>query len=178
MSDTRIVVDHQKLEYEGPFDLNGLVTFMQRFMFERGFDRKMEKDFEIETKTGRNVEWQVSNWKKITDYAKYILRIRLLVYNYIKVDAVKDNQKVKVGNGKVIMYFDGLLELDYFHKWDSRPVFLFLRVLFDKFIYRVYTERFEQRLTYDVTHLYGEVEKFFNIYRHYRLVKTVPHFAH
>jgi len=178
MSDLRIVIDHQKLEYEGPFDLNALVTMIQRFLFERGFDRKLEKDFEMDSKSGKQVEWQIANWKKITDYAKYIFRIRMLVHDYVKVDAEKDNKKVKIGNGRVVIFFDGLLELDYFHKWDTRPVFLFMRALFDKFIYKFYTERFEQRLTYDMTHLINEVEKFFNLHRHYRVVKTMPHFAH
>lgn len=178
MSDTRIVVDHQKMEYEGPFDFNDLVTMIQRWTFERGFDRKLEKNFEQTTQAGKHIEWQFTHWKKITDYMRYHLRVRMLVSNYVKVDAVKENKKVKVGNGKILIYFDGYMELDYFHKWDSRPVFMFFRVLFDKFVYKHYTERFEQRLTYDMTHLYNEVEKFFNLYRHYRLVKTVPHFAH
>lgn len=178
MSDTRLIVDHQKLEYEGPFDLNDLIMMIQKFSFERGFDRKLEKDFEQNTKTGKQVEWQISHWKKVTDYVKNILRIRILVTDYVKVDSIKDKKKVKVGNGKIIIFFDGLLEFDYFHKMDSRPIFMFMRVLFDKFVYKLYTERFEQRLTYDLNHLYHEVEKFLNLYRHYKPVKTMPHFAH
>jgi|TARA_B100002003_G_C14129855_1_gene543479 hypothetical protein len=178
MAELRIVVDHQKIEYEGPFDLKDLVTMIQRFMFERGFDRKLEKDFESDTKTGKEVEWQVANWKKVSDYAKYIFRIRMLVHDYVKVDAEKDKKKVKVGSGRIIIFFDGLLELDYFHKWDSRPFLVFLRSLYDKFIFKFYTERFEQRLTYDMTHLINEVEKIFNLHRHYRVVKITSDHAH
>ncbi len=178
MADSRILVDHLKLEYEGPFDLNDLVKFIQRFTFERGFDRKLEKDFEMDTKTGKHVEWQISNWKKITDHVKYVCRVRMLVSNYNKVYMVKDKKKIKVGSGRVVMFFDGLIDMDYFGKWESRPAFLFIRTLFDKFIYKIYTERFEQRLTYDINHLYHEIEKYFNMYRHYKHVKVAPHFAH
>jgi len=96
----------------------------------------------------------------------------------VKTDTVKDDKKVKVGNGRIVIFFDGYLEFDYFHKWDEKPFFLFLRSLYDKFIFKFYTERFEQRLTYDMTHLINEVEKFFNLYRHYRVVKEMPHHAH
>lgn len=178
MSDVRAVIDHMKLDYNGPFDFNDLVMMIQRFTFERGFDRKPEKDYEQNTSTGKQIEWQVTHWKKLTDYMRILLRVRILVSDYVKVDAVKDNKKVKVGNGRVILYFDAFMELDYFLRWDSRPFFLFLRVLYDKFIYKVYTERFEQRLTYDMVHLYNEVENFFNIYKYYKVIKTVPHFAH
>jgi hypothetical protein len=178
MSEIRLVVDHQKLDYDGPFDLNDLVTMMQRFMIERGFDRKVAKDFELDTKNGKEVEWELHNWKKISDYSKFIFKIRMLVKNYAKVEAEKDKKKIKIGSGHIMIYFDGLMELDYFNKWDARPFLMFFRALFDKFVYKVYTERFEQRLTYDMTHLINEVEKFFNIYRHYRVVKSIPHFAH
>ena len=107
MSDVRIVVDHQKLEYEGPFDMNALVMMMQRFMFERGFDRKLEKDFELDTKTGKQIEWQVANWKKISDYAKHIFKIRILVHDYVKVDAENERKKVKVGSGSIIFSSTG-----------------------------------------------------------------------
>lgn len=178
MSDARLIVDHQKLEYEGPFDLKGLITMIERYAYERGFDRKVEKSFENETKTGRSVEWQVAHWKKVTDYMRFVFKIRILVYNYLKIDYLSEKKKVKVGNGHIIIYFDALMELDYFHKWDWHPFFIFIRALYDKFIYKHYTERFEQRITFDMVHLYEEVEKFFNMYRHYRPVKITPHFAH
>ena len=58
------------------------------------------------------------------------------------------------------------------------PFLVFFRSMYDKFIYKAYTERFGQRLTFDVHQLYDLIEKFFNMYRHYRVVTKVPHFAH
>ncbi|MBS3131049.1 hypothetical protein J4212_01335 [Candidatus Woesearchaeota archaeon] len=174
----RLLVDHQKLEYEGPFELKAFLTFIDRWAFERGFDRKLDKDFELDTKEGRHLEWETSHWKKMSDYAKFILRLRILVYNYRKVDAVQEDKKVRIGSGYILIYVDGYLETDYFHKWDFHPVFIFIRSLMEKFVYRAYTERFEQRLTYDMTHLYSQMERFLNVYRHYRVVKIVPHYAY
>ena len=41
-----------------------------------------------------------------------------------------------------------------------------------KFIYKAYTERFEQRITYDFNHLYNNIEQYFNMHKHYKVVST------
>ena len=83
---------------------------------------------------------------------------------------VKDKKKLKIGHGRVLVYFDGYMELDFEHYGDNRPVLTFLRTIYDKFIFKAYTERFEQRLTHDMTHLYHHVMKFLNMYQKYNVV--------
>lgn len=178
MSEIRVVVDHLKLDYKGPFEFNALCRLINAFFFERGFDIKVDKDFEINTKTGKKIEWQISPWKKITDYVRYICKIRILIEDMVKVEAIKDKKKVKVDNGRLIMFIDGFIDFDYFNRWDEHPFFLFLRTLYDRFVYKAYTERFEQRFVYDIHHLYDGIEKFLNVYHHYRVVTTVPHLSH
>ena len=178
MSDVKIVVDHLKLDYKGPFEFNALCRLINAFTKERGFDSRYDKDFEINTKTGKHIEWQISPWKKITDYIRYMVKVRILIDDMVKVEVIKDKKKVKVDNGRLIMFIDGFIEFDYFHKWDQHPFFMFLRSLYDRFIYKAYTERFEQRLVYDIHHLHDRTEKFLNVYRHYRVVTKVPHYAY
>lgn len=178
MGDMRLIVDHLKLDYKGPFQFNQLVRLINSFLNERGYDAKYDKDFEINTKTGKHIDWQIMPWKKISDYAKYWAKVRILVQDMNKVEIVKDDKKEKVDNARIIITFDGYLELDYFHYWDEHPFFVFIRSLYDRFIYKAYTDRFEKRLSYDIHQLYDRVERFLNFYRHYRVVTRVPHFSH
>ena len=173
MSDVRIIVDHMKLEYKGLFDVNNLFRLIDSWLFERNFEKRTNKNFEQSTPKGKFIEWEIASWKKISDYQRFIIKLRMLIYNLNKVEAVKDKKKTKLGNARIIMYFDGYLESDYEHRWDERPLFIFFRTLYDKFIYRIYTERFEQRLTNDVHHLYNHVESFLNTYRYWRPVSKV-----
>ena len=73
---------------------------------------------------------------------------------------------------------DGYIEYDYEHRWELTPMLQFFRMIYNKFLYKYYTERFEQRITHDMHKLYDDLEKFFNMYRHYRPVSKVPTFAH
>lgn len=177
MSELRLIVDHLRLNYTGPFNANELYKNITAFLFERGFDTKVDKEFEQNTKTGKQIEWQINNWKRITDNVRYWPKVRILIYDYNKVDAIVDKKKVKVGNGRVVVYIDGYLELDEHNQWEAIPFFQFLRSIYNHFIYKVYTERFEQRLSYDMHHLYQTIEQFFNICRHYKVVSKVPPFT-
>lgn len=177
MSELRLVVDHLRLNYTGPFNANDLYRHITAFLKERGFDIKIDKEFEQNTKTGKQIEWLIMPWKRISDYTRHHVKVRVLVYDYNKIEAVVDKKKVKVGNGRVVIYLDGYLELDQEERWETIPFFQFLRSIYNHFIYKVYTERFEQRLSYDIHHLYQTLEQFFNVYRHYRVVSKVPPFA-
>jgi len=64
------------------------------------------------------------------------------------------------------MIFDGYVETDYENRWENKPIFYFLRALIDKYIYRIYTDKFESMLVADVHHLHTRIKSFLNLYRY------------
>ena len=170
MGHLKIVVDHEKIDYSGPFDASDLFRMIENFVFERGFDKKQDKDFEQNTSNGKFIEWQISPWKKITDYIRYIIKIRMLGYDIVHTNAVVNGKKTKVDSGRVIIVIDGFMEYDYDNYWDNKPILFFLRTIYDYFVFKAYTERFEQRLVHDINHLNHNIEKFFNVYAHYSVI--------
>lgn len=178
MSEIRIIVDHLKLDYSGLMDVKGLFRLLNKFFAERGFQKKEDKNFEQDLPEGKFIEYEISPWKKLSpeEYFKYIIKIRALFRNLKKAEVVKDKKKVHVDQGEVLIYFDGILEHDCISRWDNVPLFIFFRTLYDKFIYKMYTERFEHRLVHQVHTLYNEIEKFLNTYRYYKVVSKAPHF--
>lgn len=170
MGHLKIVVDHEKIDYNGPHSTNELLKLIENFLWERGFDKRQDKDFEQNTPQGKFIEWQYSPWKKITDYVRYIVKVRVLGYNLVKADAMHNGKKAKVDSGRIIIVIDGFVETDYDNYWDDKPILFFLRAIYDNFIFKSYTERFEQRLVHDINHLHDHIEKFFNLYRHYSVI--------
>ena len=170
MGHIKIIVDHDKIEYSGPLELNNLFRAIENFIWERGFDKKQEKDFEINNPNGKSIEWQISPWKIVTDYGRYIIKVRLLGFDIVKADTIHEGKKTKVDNGRIIIVIDGFVEYDVESRWETTPFFHFLRNLYDHFIFKAYTERFEQMLVHDVNHLHDHIEKFLNFYRHYKVI--------
>src|SRR3989344_79056 len=170
MGHLKIVVDHEKIDYSGPFDVADFLRMIENFLWERGFDKNQDKDFEIHTERGKSIEWQYSPYKKITDYIRYIVKVRVLGYDLTKIDAVNNGRKSKIDNGRIIVVIDGFIEYDYDSKWEGKPILHFFRTIYDYFIFKAYTERFEQRLVHDINHLHDHIEKFLNLYRNYTVI--------
>lgn len=170
MSHVKIVVDHEKIDYSGPLDVAGLLRMINNFIFERGFDKKQDKDFEQNTPNGKFIEWQINPWKKISDYARYLIKVRVLGYDIVKTETITDGKKTKVDNGRVIIVIDGFVDYDYDSKWEEKPILYFLRQMYDYFVFKAYTERFEHMLIHDINHLISNIEKYLNLYRNYTVI--------
>lgn len=178
MAEVRIIVDHLKLDYSGPVDMKELFKLINAWLRERGFQKWERKNFEQNLPDGKYIEYEIAHWKKISEYVRFIYQIRLLASKLKRIDVIKDKKKLRLMQGRILIYIDGYIEHDYEHRWEELPIFHFIRMLFDKFIYKAYTERFEQRITYDLHDLYNTIETFLNTYRYYAPVTKIPHFAH
>ncbi|MBW2996534.1 hypothetical protein KY332_04510 [Candidatus Woesearchaeota archaeon] len=170
MAERKLVVDQLKLTYEGIFDLNGLYRTIDAWFYEKGYDRYEKKNYEQVLPTGKDIEIELMPWKKTTDYFKNILRIRMKFTNINDVDVEKKGVKLKLQQGRIMMIFDAYLESDYEHKWDVKPMFFFLRTIFDKYIFRGYFKKFEKWLVNDLYQLHGRIQQFLNIHRYDKIV--------
>ena len=173
MGHTKLVVDHLRIDYKGPVNLNNFFRLIENHLWERGYDKRQDKDFEINTPSGKYIEWQYSPWKKITDYVRYFVKVRIIGYDFVKAEVIVDNKKTKVDTGRLVMAFDAFIEYDYDSYWDSRPFLHFLRVVYDYFVFKAYTERFENMLANDSNNLYSMIEDFFNMHKNYKVISRV-----
>jgi hypothetical protein len=170
MGHMKIVVDNDKIVYSGPFDANGLFRMISQHLFERGFDMRQDKDFEINSPKGKGIEWQISPWKRISDYIRYFFRIRIVISDMAKTDVTIGRKKKKVERGKVIIAINAFIEFDYDSYWEERPLLHFIRTIYDYFVFRPHSEKFEQVLVHDANILHTEIEKFLNMYKSYKTI--------
>lgn len=165
MPERRIVVDELKLEYEGLFDVKEFFNLIENFFFDRKYDKREIKNVESVTPNGKNIEVVLMPWKTISDYAKYEIKLRIWIKNMKNVDVVKDDTKLKLQQGKIIIILDGYLTTDVEGRWESKPWFFFLRTIFDKYIYRPHTSKWEEGVIQHVKELHTELKSFLNLQR-------------
>ena len=174
MSEIKIIVDHLRMDFKGMFNANDLFRAIDSWLFEKGFEKRTNKNFEYDTASGKFMEWESYPWKKVTDYYRQMMKIRILIYDMVKKDVVHEGKKERLDHGRGIIYLDGYLELDYEHRWDGNAFLQAVRTLFDKWLYVHYTESFEKMVTRDCHMLNDHLEKLLNLKRHWRLVESVP----
>ena len=178
MGDVRIIVDHLKLEYSGVFNTKDMFKLIGTWFNDRFIQKRESKNFEQNLADGKYIEYEIQYWKKITDYHRFIYKLRLLMFGLKKVEIVENDKKISVDQGRALFYLDGYIEFDYEHRWEGAAFLQFWRSLMDKFIYRSWTEKFEQRWTHDCHQLYDQIQRFLNAHKAYRLVSEMPTFAY
>lgn len=166
MVEKRKVIDELKLSYEGLFDAKELYWMIDYWVIEKGYDKKELKNVERITPTGKYVEVWIMPWRKITDYAKYEIKMRMRMFNVTDVVVERGGVKLKLNKGKIDFIFDGYLITDYEGRWEQKPLFYFLRAVFDKYIFKMHTMAFEDGLVDDINHLHMTIKSFLNLYRY------------
>jgi hypothetical protein len=166
MTETTIVVDGKTLSYEGLFSVKELYKMVDYFFKEKGYDKREIQNLEKVEKDHKYIEMELQPYKKITDYVKLLIRIRLRMFNIKEVEVEKDGKKLKLNKGKMAATFDGFILTDYEQRWEGKPMYQFVRTVFDKFIYKRYTSKFEDQVEGTVGDLYTQMKSFLNLYRY------------
>lgn len=166
MVETQIIVDGLSLGYEGLFSVHELYMLIDKFFRDHMYDKRETQNMEKVEPHGKYIELELQPYRKMTDYIRFVIRIRIKMFNIKDVEIEKDGHKVKLKKGKVNIVFDGFLETDYEGRWEGKPSYVFIRTVFDKFIYKMYTNKFEAQLNEDVYTLYNQIKAFLNLYRY------------
>lgn len=165
MAERRVIVDGLKLNYKGMFHLEELYKLIDHWQREKAYTKHEINVNEQVFKDGRYVEAEMEPYKKISDYAKYVLNIKIIVKDMKDITTEIDGKRTTLNEGNVEVKLTGFLELDYEGRWERRPLFYFIRSIFDQFVYKVNTERFEAGIMEEVNLLYSLVKGFLNLHR-------------
>ncbi len=165
MAERRIIVDNKLLEYEGIFNFQDFYYTMDKWLREKGYDKWEKRNFEQVLKDGRQIEIAFEPWKKITDYARIVLKMGLVVTKMKDIVVKKNGQDIKMNHGKIKMKFIGYLDTDYEHRWEGKPYFYFLRTVLDKYVYRSHTDKYDSAVAEECSHLYNTLRNFLNMYK-------------
>ncbi len=174
MAERRLVVDHLRVKYEGLFDMFELYKLIDSWLRDKAFDKRELRNMEIVKPDGKYVELVLMPWKKISDYARHVMRIEIRAHRLKEVVVERDGRQVKMNQGKIDIIMDGYLDMDYEDRWEQKPFYFFMRTLFDKYIYRTYSTQFEELLVENVSQLHTIIKSFLNLYRYEFGVMVVP----
>ena len=178
MTERRLVVDHMRIKYEGLFNLFEVYRLIDSWLREKAFDKREIRNQQHVKPDGKYVELVLMPWKKISDYARHVIRIELRAFNVKDVVVEVDKRKVKMNQAKIDIILDGYLDMDHEDRWEQKPFYFFMRTLFDKYIYRTYSTQFEELLVENVSQLYTLIKSFLNLHKYQFGAMQVPEMSH
>ena len=166
MSERRLVIDHMTLTYEGLFDLHELYVLINQWLKDKGFDLREQRNQEQVRPSGKFIEVEMLPWKKITDYARHVIRLNIRILSMKDAVVEEDGKRVKLNKGMIKVVMDGYLDTDYEDRWESKPFYFFIRTLFDKFVYGTYSKQYEELLVENCLQLHSTIKAFLNLYQY------------
>ena len=168
MPERRLVVDKERITYEGLFSVKEVMDIILSWLSDKGYlpiDKHHKESVKPE---GKFIEFESWPYKKVTDYAKNIIVIRLICTELKDVAIDVEGKKKKLNQGKLQIVFDAYLETDYEARWETKPVFYVIRLMFEKYVYTPFLSGFERNLKNDVYHLKSQIKGYLNLFQYYK----------
>jgi len=165
MVERQIIVDGARLTYSGIFNPKGVQKVIKDWIDDKGYFPLEISHTESVTDEGKFAEIKMEPFKKLTDYAKSTIRIRITIDKAKDVVIDKDGKKIKLYEGEIKFLFDGLLDTDYESRWEGKPIFYFIRTVFEKYIYAPFISKFAKQITNDLDVLKINLKSYLNLYK-------------
>ena len=113
-----------------------------------------------EQKQFNTIKWKAD--RKIDDYVKFHIEIRIKIFNAVKVEG----KKAMLLKGKVQMAVESFLEKDYEDRWENSPMGRFTRALFDTLVVRDKLNRYSGELRDETYEVFNEAKAFLKLHQY------------
>lgn len=163
MVEKKIVLYDLRLTYNGPVSIENFYKEVEDWIKQKGMNKELKKKMEKLTNKGKKLEWTIECWKNLAHYAKEVVRIKSIFNNVKEIEVKRKGKRIKIQQADVLIIFDGILETDLVDKWEQTPWFYFFRALYDKYIWKFYSERHDSSVVTDTNDLHKTLTAFFNL---------------
>lgn len=161
-----VLVDKQRMNYHGIFNLKALYELIDDMLKSNEYVKKEIRNTEVVKKDGRVIEIIIEPWKRLSDYAKSVIKIKMSFKNIKDLQVEKEGLHHGMNQGELNFVFDAYLETDFEHKWENTPGFFFVRILFDKYIFKPFTTDYNGMVMKDFKTFVNEIRAFLNLHKY------------
>ncbi len=159
------VVEGVTVSYSGLFKYRDLLKEIHELLKKKGYDKEEKKQEEKVTSKGKRVRMEMEYSKEPSKYMKYILEIKIAILDLKDVVVTKGTRKIKYNEGDVEVKLKSYLKTDYEGRWKSKPMYVFVRHVINKYLYTFYLSKESSELKSDTKHLKETIKGFLNLYK-------------
>ena len=135
------------------------------FSWLKGNGYKLKEDLYNEklSSNGKEVIIMWTAEKKVTDYFKFQIKMEWHVLGMKDAEVEIDGKKVSTNKGEVEIVFKANIIKDYEKRWEDKPLWKFLRGIYEKYIIRETVDEFEDDLEDEVKEMIRDMKAFLRI---------------
>ena len=124
----------------------------------------MEKEYvEKLSDFGKEIILDWSAEKKVTDYYKNVINVKWHILGMNVAEVEREGRKEKTNKGEVKITVSAELYKDYEERWEDKPLWKFLRGIYEKYIIRTTNDEYEDDLADKAIDLVSDVKAFLEL---------------
>ena len=128
-----------------------------------GYDLSEDAYTEKLKDNGKEVIIQWTAARKITDYFMYQVKLDWHILGMKDAEAEIEGKKVSTNKGEVKITFKGNIIKDYEKRWEDKPLWKFLRSIYERNVIRKTIDEYEDDLEDEVKELISDTKAFLRI---------------
>lgn len=149
-----------KVVHAGIFDFKSVYNFLYDLFTHYNYVVIEQKYSEKIKAEGKEIEILWLCLRKISDYFRFRIKVRIFILGMTSVEIMRENIKVKRDKGEIEVKIGSYLEKDYESKWESNPVTKFLRGIYDKYIIKTTIEAYEDTVAAEVNEILSQLKAY------------------
>lgn len=162
MAEIQTIVPKTKIAFEGIFSIKELRDLVMDWIFAKAYVPIESKAQQVVKKDAKFFEYKLAPYKKLSDYAKCVVKIVISASNCKDVVVTVAGKKRKMQEGKVLVMVEGLLETDYEAKWEV-PWLYAIRVIAEKYIIAPFISHHSSYVASETGQVISQIRGYFNL---------------
>ena len=165
MTEKNLVIDGLELNYEGLFNIDHLLSKIDEVTAKVGYSKVEKRREEHVAPSGKKFHIELRPTKRMSEDDWLTIKMRIFITELKDVVVTREGRKIKLQSGKIHIIFDSFVFGSHEWKWES-PWFTFMKKLFEKVAFKIWTEKHEGKVSEDTHYVYDQIRGFLNLYRY------------
>lgn len=152
------------VKYTGIFSFKDYYKFCWEWLVEEiGFIMQEDKYKEKIIGNEKELEIEWTGYKELTDYFKFDIKIKFRILGLSNVELNQNGVKIKTNKGEVKISVKGTLVRDYKGKFEIKPMYKFMRAVYEKYIITQRVEQFEDYVASKCDEFLGQAKAYLDL---------------
>ncbi|MFH1307570.1 MAG: hypothetical protein ABIH72_01835 [archaeon] len=152
-----------KVKSSAIFDYKETYKFVYNALLDLSYFVEEKTYTEKITSAGKEIEIEWFAKRKISDYFRFLLKVKWRVMDLVDVEVEENGRKRKMNKGSVEVKITATLEKDYEHRWENNAFTKFMRGLYDKYIIRSRVDMYEDKITEETEEVLAQVKSWLSL---------------
>jgi len=163
MTEREVLIERNQVSYEGVFNFQELVDLIKQNGSDRGYFAITPRHSETISEQGKYLKYNLILDQKISDYAKINVMFEIEIRDMAEKNMEIRKKKKKMQEGKLDIFYTALFVTDYEKRFDVKPLFYFVRKLFEKYVFPSTMSQYEDKAKKDTMWIVHNIKSYLNL---------------